>query len=420
MEYLFAMWDGGGTVGPELVLVRRLVARGHRVTALAAPTLRTQVEAAGATFLPWQRVPHRRMAADPDPFVDHDLRTPMQVADRLLDRVLAGPAADYAAEVGAALDARPADAVLATFTLLGALAAAESRGLPSVALMPNVYLLPARGLPPYGTGWFPLRGPLGRLRDSVMNAVFLRLWSPGTATLNAARHELGLPPLRHVFDQLTGATRVLVLTSRAFEFPARMPANVRYVGPQLDDPAWALPAELPPGDEPLVLVSMSSTFMDQAPVLRRAVAALDTLPVRTLVTTGPEIDPAEVPGTERVRVVRSAPHSTVLPHAAACVTHGGHGSVAKALVAGVPQLVIPLGRDQPDSAARVVAAGAGLRLGRKAPPGAIARAVRRLLDEPSFRIRAAELGAVMRADEASGTAIDELEAVALDRNGVTP
>lgn len=419
MEYLFAMWDGGGTVGPELVLVRGLVARGHRVTALAAPTLRTQVEAAGATFLPWQRVPHRRTAADPDPFVDHDLSTPIEFADRLLDRVLAGPAADYAAEVGAALDARPADAVLATFTLLGALAAAESRGLPSVALMSNVYLLPARGMPPYGTGWSPLHGPVGRLRDGAVNAIIRRLWARGTPTLNAARHGLGLPPLRHVFDQLTGATRVLVLTSRAFEFPARMPASVRYVGPQLDDPAWALPAELPPGDEPLVLVSMSSTFMDQAPVLRRTVAALDAMPVRALVTTGPEIDPDEVPGTERVRVVRSAPHSAVLPHAAAFVTHGGHGSVAKALVAGVPQLVIPLGRDQPCNAARVVAAGAGLRLGKKAAPGAIVRAVRRLLDEPTFRLRAAELGAVMRADGASSAAVDELESVALDRNGVT-
>lgn len=57
----------------------------------------------------------------------------------------------------------------------------------------------------------------------------------------------------------------------------------------------------------------SSTFMNQTDLLRRVVAALDSLPVRGLVTTGPEIDPATIASTRRVQVVRSAPHATVLP-----------------------------------------------------------------------------------------------------------
>lgn len=414
MNYLFTMWDGGGSVPPELALVRRLIARGHAVTVLAGPTLRAEIEATGATFRAWQRVPHRRSATDTDPFADHDLTGPGQLVARLLERLFAGPAADYAAEVGAALDARPADVLVSSFVLLGALAGAEARGVPSVALMPQVYALPAPGMPPFGTGWAPAHGRIGRLRDGIVNGMGSRLWARGTPVLNSARAGLGLAPLAHILDQVDAAERVLVLTSQAFDFPAGLPANVRYVGPQLDDPGWAeqAPCEVPAGDEPLVLVGLSSTFMDQGDLLRRIVAALATLPVRALVTTGPEVDPTDVVGTERIRVVRSAPHSAVLPHATAVVTHGGHGTVVKALAAGVPQLVIPLGRDQPDNAARVVAAGAGLRLPTKAGPTAIARAVRRLLDEPALRDRAVALGAVLRADATSGAAIDELEAVA--------
>lgn len=420
MDFLFAMWDGGGNVEPELALIRRLVSRGHRVTVLAAPPLRVRVEAVGATFRPWRQVPHRRTPEDPDPFVDHDLRTPIAFTRRLLDRVLAGPAVDYAAEVGDVLDGCRARVVVSSFTLLGAMAAAESRRLPSAVLMPNPYLLPAPQLPPFGTGWHPMPGPIGRVRDGLVNAAVRQLWARGTPVLNAARSELGLPPLRHLFDQIGRADRVLVLTSQAFDFPARLPANVRYVGAQLDDPGWAEPAALPPGDEPLVLVGMSSTFMDQTSLLRRTVAGLDALPVRGLVTTGPEIDPVDVRGTERVRVVRSAPHTAILPGADVLISHGGHGTVAKGLVAGVPQLVIPLGRDQPDNAARVVAAGAGLRLPKNAEPAAIARAVHRLLTEASFRQRAAGLGDIMHADASSSTALDELESLARDRNGATP
>ncbi|WP_246243154.1 glycosyltransferase [Pseudonocardia bannensis] len=239
-----------------------------------------------------------------------------------------------------------------------------------------------------------------------------KLWDRGLAPLNATRADLELPSLRHIHDQYTRVARILVLTSPAFDFPTELPANVRYVGPQLDDPVWVEPVELPPGDEPLVLVGMSSTFMNQGDLLRRVVAALDTLPVRGLVTTGPEIDPAEVPGTDRVHVVAAAPHREILPQCAAVVSHGGHGTVIKAAAAGVPQLVIPLGRDQLNNGARVVAAGIGLRLKPSAKPTTIAAGVRRLLDEPSFTQRARHLAGPIRGDAQSTAAVTELENLA--------
>lgn len=114
------------------------------------------------------------------------------------------------------------------------------------------------------------------------------------------------------------------MISPAFDPPPDpRPANVRYGGANLDDPAWALP---------FVLVGMSSTYQAHQGLLNRVVDALAGLPVTALITLGPAIQPAEVHDAANVTVVRSAPHSQLLPHSALVVTHAGHGSVMKAPV----------------------------------------------------------------------------------------
>lgn len=108
-----------------------------------------------------------------------------------------------------------------------------------------------------------------------------------------------------------------------------------------------------------------------------------------------------------------APHSEVLRHASAVVTHAGHGTVIKSLAAGVPVVALPLGRDQLDNAARVVARGAGLRLKPSAKPEAIAAAVRRLLHEPRHREGAGRMAERLRAEARRDDAADDLEEAAL-------
>jgi UDP:flavonoid glycosyltransferase YjiC (YdhE family) len=119
-----------------------------------------------------------------------------------------------------------------------------------------------------------------------------------------------------------------------------------------------------------------------------------------------------------VVAVASAPHAHVFPHAAAIVTHAGHGTVMRALVAGVPLLCLPMGRDQDDNAARVFARGAGLRLRPSASPPRIAAALKRLLDEPGFSENAARLGTIIRNDVAADRAVMELEAIGRKRTKI--
>ena len=160
-----------------------------------------------------------------------------------------------------------------------------------------------------------------------------------------------------------------------------------------------------------MLVALSSTFQDHAACLQRIVDAMATLPVHAIVTTGPAIDPSTITASANVTVVAAAPHSQILRRASAVVTHGGHGTIVRALAAGVPMVVLPHGRDQADNARRVTSRGAGIALRRTAKPAKIATAVERLLDTPAYRVAAEHLGESIRRDASSDALVRELETV---------
>ncbi|MDK1358814.1 glycosyltransferase [Arthrobacter sp. zg-Y1219] len=403
-NYLFALTDGGGTVPPELGVARRLLDRGHRVTVLAEESMADQVDATGASFIPWTESRGQ--------FQDWQLRTPRSLLRGTVDHMFAGPAPAQARDTVRAFEQLAPDLVLTSFPAIGAMIAAEGRGVPFDVLFPNLYPLPAPGRPPFGAGLQPARGPLGRVRD----------WAAGTAStsvfdryalprINALRAEYGLAPIAHSWDQLHHARRELVLTSASFDFPAPLPPNVRYAGPVLDDPSWAVNDSWAPtsGDDPLVLVALSSTFQNQAACLQRIVDALGSLPLRGLVTTGPAVRPDAIRAPANVAVVASAPHQEVLRQARLVVTHGGHGTVMKSLAAGVPMVILAHGRDQSDNAVRVTVRGAGVALPRRARTPRIARAIADVVAAGTYRQAAAELGSAITHDAATSPLVSELE-----------
>ena len=102
-----------------------------------------------------------------------------------------------------------------------------------------------------------------------------------------------------------------------------------------------------------------------------------------------------------------------MPHLAAMVTHAGHGSAIRPVLAGVPLLCMPMGRDQPDNAARISARGAGLRLDPSAAPDTIAAALMRLIEEPGFRRSARLWSEAIRAEAEAGgdVAVEALDAL---------
>ncbi len=184
----------------------------------------------------------------------------------------------------------------------------------------------------------------------------------------------------------------------------------RYVGPifegaPADDPGVADLLET--SSSPIVVVGLSSTYMErQEELLGRVIEALGGLPVRGLIGAGPGVDLGALPGAENVTVLPWLSHDQVLPRAELMITHAGHSSVARAMSHGVPQLCIPLGRDQPFNAQRVAALGLGLHLSLESSPSEIAGAVMTMLGDQGYRAKSREAAASIAAmgDAASNAA----------------
>jgi len=135
--------------------------------------------------------------------------------------------------------------------------------------------------------------------------------------------------------------------------------------------------------------------------------ALADLPVRVLMTTGADFDPAQLnPLPANACVVRWWPQEAAMTEAALVIGHGGFGTTMTALAAGVPQIVMPLfAFDQFINAQRVDAVGAGIQLpGGLDSVAAVSEAVRRLLAQPRFadgaRSVAAEIAALPKEPRA--------------------
>jgi len=413
-KFIFATWEGGGHVQPLMLVARGLKDRGHQVLVLSDACNAPDAAAVGAPFRAWRTAPSRPdKSPATDPLRDWEHKSPLEVITGLNDALIAGPAAAYAHDVLEAIDDHGADVVVSQELLFGVMAAAESRGLPLALLTANIWPFPTMpGAPPFGGGLPPAEdeGVLDlyrRIAEATRGA-----YQSGLPALNAARAGLGLAPLADMLDQLDVARRILMATSRAFDVVKDPPLPFVHVGPYLADPAWAEPWTSPWGadrKDPLVLVTFSSMYQGQDPTVRHVIEALGSMPARGLVTLGPVLDVADFPAPDNVVVVKSAPHSQILPHCSVVVTHCGHASTLRPLMAGVPILCLPMGRDQDDNAARVVAAGAGLRLSRDADAAAIAAGLKTLIEDASYREAAARLGAEISADVAHRDAEAQLE-----------
>lgn len=418
-SFLVVTWEGGGNVPPVLGLARRLVKQGHDVRVLTEPCLEPAVAQLGARFIPFTRH-FTRTDRTEDLVRDWEGKTPLGSLRRAFDNLLFGPIGIVAEETQRAMQQEKPDAVLVDLNMLGALMAAEAADIPRVVLFHMPEYLPGPGRPAAGPGFHPRSDLIGRLRDGLFIRLFMRLLKGYLGTVNDARRGLGLEPLggpKEILDMYHRADLRLIQTTRAFDFPITPPPkNVRYVGPVLDDPDWIDAGQWDnpwPADDtrPLVVVSLSSTFQNQRDVLQGAITALGGMEVRGLVTLGPAMAGARFDLPQNVVAVASASHAQIFPHAAAVVTHAGHGTIMRSLASGVPVVCLPMGRDQNDNAARVTVHGVGLALKPSAKPAEIRSAILRVLDEPRFRVQAQHLSRQIAEDAASERAVHEIEAL---------
>jgi len=416
-RFLFATWEGGGHVQPLVMVARGLMDRGHQVLVLSDAVNASDAAAFGVPFQPWRRAPSRTdRSPNSDPVKDWLAKTPLEMIERLCHHLICGPAGLYGADTVEVIDAWRPDVVVCHELVFGVMAAAEAKGVKLAVFAANVWSLPTlEGAPPFGGGLPPPRTDFDFDLYARLRAATRQGFQVGLPALNTARASLGLAPLTDLFDQLTPAGRILLATSRAFDFDLTPPEPFRYVGPYMADPEWteAWTPPWPASDtRPLALVSFSTMYQGQEPALRRVIEALGGLAVRAVVTLGPSLAPDDFAAPSNVAVSARAPHGRILPLASLIITHAGHASALRPLMAGLPLVCLPLGRDQPDNAQRVAEHGAGIRLLPDASPAEIATAVSKVLGDPSYGAAAESLGQRISADAASRSADQELIALA--------
>ena len=271
------------------------------------------------------------------------------------------------------------DLVVSDVITAGGGMAAELLEIPWIELDPHPLYLPSKGLPPIGSGLAPGTGMRGRLRDAVMRALTARSVRAGMRERATVRVEIGLPA------RDPGPLRRLIATLPALEVPRPdWPAEAVVVGPLHFEPTDRVLA-IPSGSGPVVVVAPSTALTGTMGLAELALGCLtpgETLPSGSrLVVSRLEGADLTVPPWATVGLGSQA---ELLKHADLVICGGGHGMVAKTLLAGVPLVVVPGGGDQWEMANRVVRQGSA-RLIRPLTAEALVDAVGEVMSSPGYR-----------------------------------
>lgn len=330
-----------GHINPTLATVRVLVADGWEVTYICDPRWKQQVQASGATF-----VPYDDYSANPGKF-ERTIQAP-EKADNTVLRV--GRESHF-------------DAFLYEGLLVAGKALADKLGLPSIRL--------------YSTFCYN-RDILNRLAGAskgfhltsvLRSQKFLRLMSAST-------RRRGLMKTEDFISEMVDnpPTMTFTYTSRSFQidgdsFPEK---QYRFVGPSLDGrentkPSADLASVLAQSsDRPIVYASLGTIFNTFLPFYRAVVGAFGGKDVTVILSVGHNFDRGklgEIP--DNIHIYESVDQLSVLRKASVFLTHGGMNSVNEALYYGVPMVTVPMADDQPAVGARAEELGLGLNLDKR-------------------------------------------------------
>jgi UDP:flavonoid glycosyltransferase YjiC (YdhE family) len=174
---------------------------------------------------------------------------------------------------------------------------------------------------------------------------------------------------------------------------------------------WEPPGERvepPPGDGPVVLIAPSTAQDRERRLLRAALTGLAREPVR-VIAIWPDANPP-LPAPDNAVIVPWLSYAQTMPLCDLVVSHGGNGTLVRALTTGCPVVICPAGGDMPENAARVDWAGVGVRLApRFCTPWGVRLAVTRALANPSLRERTQAIAQWAAAHPAGPAAAAELE-----------
>jgi UDP:flavonoid glycosyltransferase YjiC (YdhE family) len=318
---------------------------------------------------------------------------------------------DFQAELAALWSAEPPDLVLADFTMGAVGPAADAIGVPWWTTHPSPCAIEGRSGPPsYLGGWRPGRTALGRARDAVGRRWVRRFKRVAPRLAGVDLTTVGLGPIHRPdgSEAIYSADRTFALTPASIEYPRDLPNAVRYVGPVLFTPPSTAPEPaLTPGHRHVLVTAGTHLPWHKQALLDAAGRAAAELPadVRVHVSLGGSDGAFTVPAGVTAHGYVS--YERDLARFDAVVHHGGAGVLGHTLASGLPAVVWPVDYDQYDHAVRLVDAGVAVRVSRA---DGLADALRRVLDEPSYRSAAERIAATIAAEPAVEAVAREVRA----------
>ena len=386
-----------GDVNPFIGIGRRLLERGYRVALITSRYFESQARGAGLEFYGLGSTEDYRAIID-----NPDLWDPSKGFSVFVEQVVF-PIMEPAYRIISGFD--PSETILAAQgQFFAAHMAHEKLGFPfiTIHLQPAVFrsihefpLLPA-WVPPFA------KKALFGLMDIL---VLDKLFAP---EINRFRRSLGLPPVKKIFDRWMHSPQSNLCLFPDWFAPSQSdwPPRTKltgFISYDRKDENESIPEGvedfLGAGAPPVIFTP--GTAMKHADKFFEDCIAACRLSGRRgiLLTQHPEQLPKNLP--DNIRHFNYLPFSKILPRAVALVHHGGIGTTAQAIAAGIPQVIRPMAHDQPDNAARVEKLGIGASLlPKKFNAVSLAKELNALIASPEVLDRCRSYSERMRQDDA--------------------
>ncbi len=417
-KIVFATFGTMGDVRPYLAVAAELQKRGHETILGGMAPHREMIESAGVSY---RLIPPDLEHVKDDPEAVRSLMNPRTGSFVLMRKyVIPATREAYASLSEFASDA---DLIVAHPISFAAAMFAEKHSIPWV----STSLAPLSFFSVYDPPVIPTAPELARLRSlgpgfNALLARFMRLFTRSwSAELRRIRREFDLPDKRGdlFFNGRYSPLMTLAMFSPLLGKPQPdWPPNTVITGLPMVDLEKEPPMEprvqafMEEGEPPILFTLGSAASQGAGDYYQVSAEAAHRVGRRALLagTAG------EGPYPGEVCLAGYIPYAEAFEKAAAVVHHGGVGTTQLGLRSGKPTLIVPFSHDQPDNAARAKRLGVSLTLPRKRyKAGSVAKALSRLLTEPSFAQRAAEAGEQIRQENGAATAADALETLLTEK-----
>ena len=403
-----------GDVHPYMAIALELRHRGHHPVIATSELYREKMLASNFEFVPVS--PHIPPPQDQDPEMMEKVMHPRSGSGFLLHEMLFPYVREGYAEL---LQAVAGADLLVThpITFAGPLVA-QKTGIPWVSTV----LAPASFFSAYDPPRPPFWPWLRHL--SILGPGFMTWFLNGAKkiyrneTYEQFRRELGLPDRGHpLFEGAHSPDLVLALFSELFAQPQPdWPPNARATGFAFYDGRNELemPGELTDfldhGAPPIVFTLGTSAVWVARDFFRESIAATQLLNRRAVLLIGDERNKITASLPPEIIAVEYAPFESLLERGCAIIHHGGVGTTAQCLRAGIPTLIVPFAFDQPDNAAHAERLGTSRTLPRsKYRRDNVARELDKLLNIPQYALKAKSVGEQLRNEHGTARACDAIE-----------